>query len=255
MDHSVDCLTYAPQGWATELPPESGSEKARVKFLASERRVCDSLIRRIQDGQPLLIEPNEKDSASDTQINYLTYVYVLSLAAHDKQSLKILDYGGSLADYYWIGKALCPGFELEYHCKELPIVAEEGRKVSPTVIWHTDDDCLDERYDVVMSSGCLPYLLNWDAFLRQAASAVRGYLFLSQIPTVERAPSYLAVQRAHGMTMFYQVFNKADVLTTVQSTGLHLIREFVMCQHPPVVNAPEQPAFRGWLFRRDAGTT
>ena len=34
-----------------------------------------------------------------------------------------------MGDYYWLGPALVPGVDLDYHCKELPQVAEAGRLI------------------------------------------------------------------------------------------------------------------------------
>ena len=48
----------------------------------------------------------------------------------------------NLGDHYWLGKALVPGVDLDYHCKELPRVAEAGRQLTPAVTWHSDDACL-----------------------------------------------------------------------------------------------------------------
>ena len=130
-------------------------------------------------------------------------------------------------------------------------MAEEGRKLSPNVNWHIDDACLSQSYDMVMFSGSLQVLENWDFLLRRATSAVRSYLFLlSQVSTVERVPSYVAVQRHRGVTMLHQQLKRARFLAIVQNTGLRLVGEFAMGEHPRIVNAPEQPSIRGWLFQR-----
>jgi hypothetical protein len=52
----------------------------------------------------------------------MIYAYVLALAAHRKQALKVLDYGGNLGDYYWIGKFLLPDVELQHHLSHIPQV-------------------------------------------------------------------------------------------------------------------------------------
>ena len=244
-DNSVDCLTYAPKGWATRLPTNSRSQKHWDRFIAQERRECKDLIARLQNDQAVLTLDRRE------HLNYLPFGYVLALAARQKQTLKILDYGGNLGNYYWVGKALLPGVHLEYHSKELPAVAEEGRKLSPPVIWHTSDDCLDQHYDVVMFSASLQYIPDWPDLLRRAAAAARTYLFLSEIATVEHVPGYVALQRYRRVLMLHQQINRSELLGTVQSTGLRLDREFLMAEHPRIRNAPEQPSFRGWLFQRD----
>jgi putative methyltransferase (TIGR04325 family) len=253
---SSDCLTYAPQGWATKLPNEPTADNVWAKYMARELQKHEGLIRRAQNAEPLLIDPKDyvnRPTAFASYMIYMTYAYVLTLAAHEKRALKVLDYGGGLGDYYWFGKAMLPGIELEYHCMELPAVVEEVRKVSPAVIWHTDDACLGQQYDMVMLNSSLQYIQDWQGLLRRAAAAVRIHLFLSRAPTVERVPGYVAVQRVGDASVLCQQHNRADVLGTVQDAGLRLVREFLMGEHPWIRNAPEQPSVRGWLFQRDAG--
>jgi putative methyltransferase (TIGR04325 family) len=251
---STDDLTYAPSGWETKLPP-GGDGYSFSGLIARERREREPLIRRLQDGRPTLVDTTPEDASLRSIIldhhAYMTYAYVLALAAHRKQALRVLDYGGNLGDYYWIGKCLLPDVELEYHCKELPAVAEEGRKLSPQITWHVDDSCFKEEYDLVMFSASLQYVKDWHALLRRAAAAVRGYLFLASISTVERVPTFVAIQRRGGAVMLHQQLNRADVVRTAESSGrLRLVREFLLGEHTHIANAPEQPLNRGWLFER-----
>lgn len=245
MVRSVDCLTYAPQGWATKLPADAKSQEYWTRFMTQERLACETLIARLHAGEPVLTFD------SGEHLNYVTFGYVLALAGRQKQMLTVLDYGGNLGDYYWVGKALLPGVDLEYHCKELPAVAEEGRQITPAVIWHTDDACLAQPHDLIMFSASLQYLPDWQDILRRAARTAGSYLFLSQVPTVGQVQGYVAVQRLRGTHSLHHLLNKSEIVGTVESTGLRLVREFAMGEHPPVENAPEQPAFFGWLFQRD----
>lgn len=257
MVRSCDCMTYAPQGWATKLPNDSSTEDVWAKYMAQQREECESLICRFKSDQPLLIDPKDyvdRPTCAKASMLYMTYACALALAAHQKRAFKVLDYGSGVGDYYWFRKAMLPGVELEYHCKDLPAVVEEVRKVSSAVIWHTEDGCLGQQYDMVMFNTSLQYIQGWQSFLRRAAAAVRIYLYLSQVPTVERVPGYVAVQRMGGASVLHQQFNRAEILGTVQGAGLRLVREFLMGEHPWIRNAPEQPTVRGWLFQRDAGT-
>jgi putative methyltransferase (TIGR04325 family) len=257
LDKSIDCLTYAPDGWATERPEESGIEDAwgRILTRTQEAEGRGRRIRWFQKNQPLLIAPEGKGpdqiGVGLDCIGYMTYAYVLALVARQKQAVKILDYGGALGEHYWLSRGMLPEVALEYHVNELPAVAEAGRELSPQIIWHTDDSCLDQRYDLVMFSSSLQYIKGWQDLLRRAAQAVGAYLFLTEISTVEHVSSYVAVQRTRGVALLHQQLNRADVLGTVHGTGLRLIREFLMGEHPPIANAPEQPSYRGWLFQRE----
>ena len=242
---SVDHFAFAPQGWNTPLSAGSGSEAYWSSVVAPERALCE-LIARVRAGQPAL-------TADDEMMNYVTFGYVLALAARHKDRLTVIDYGGSVGEYYWIGKALVAGVELEYHCKELPAVAEAGRRLTPEVIWHTDDACLTASYDLVMFFSSLQYLRDWQDILHRAAQAGRHYLFLS-VPSVRAVPTYVITQRSGGVTTLQHLFNRSEIIDIVQRAGLRLVREVAMGPHPPVAKAPEQPMQVGLLFQRSTAS-
>jgi len=230
-----------------------GYESAAV--IARERDNWKSLIQILQNGhQPLVTKGTGKP---DTQRMtgehnaYMTFGYVLALAAQRKSAVKILDYGGELGHYYFIGKALLPEVALEYHCKELPEMAKAGRKVSPSIIWHTDDSCFEQHYDLIIFSGSLQYIRNWQEVLHRASRAAREYVYLMYVPVVEFVPSYVALQSLDGAQMIHRQFNKSELLSTIGSAGLRIIREFWVEDHPSITNAPEQPSHYGCLLKRD----
>lgn len=240
---TVDHYAYAPEGWDTPLPAGGGNEAYWGAFIARERESCRALIARARANHPVLPPDGET-------LKYLAFGYALALAARRKDGISLIDYGGNLGEYYWIGKALVPGVALEFHCKELPAIAAAGREVTPEAIWHTDDTCLAGSYDVVMFSGSLQYLPDWKAVLHGAATATRSYLLLSDIPSVREVPTYMITQRSGGVTNLQYLLNRSEIIDIVQNAGLRLLREFTMSSHPPVANAPEQPMSTGWLFGR-----
>ena len=242
---STTLLEYAPQGWATPLPGDSNSDDFWAAFIAQERAFCEALIARVHAGEPLLFPDGNENS------KYTVFGYVLALAARQQQRLSVLDYGGNVGDYYWLGRALLPDVHLDYHCRELPSVAAAGRLISPDVTWHTDDACLDARHDLVMFSSSIQCLPDWQHILQRAGQSARFYLLLSDVPTVRDVPTYVATHRTGGHTALQMVVNRSDILDTAERPDLRLVREFPMGAHPPIVNAPEQPTCTGWLFRRD----
>ncbi len=244
-------LTFMAEG--QEPPPhsrESGYDSLRL--IALERRERGPLIRRLSRGLPLTIEPTVTDDPRDLLNSYMTFGYVLALAARRKDSLRILDYGGCLGEYYWIGRTLLPNVELDYHCKELPAMADEGAKLNPAVVWHRDDSCLFGSYDLVMFSGSLQYLTDWRYTLGRAADCTGAYLFLANIPALFRSPTYLALQRLENTSLFPWQLNREEVFEFARDKGLFLASEFDMGEHPLIARAPEQPVYRGWLFGRGA---
>jgi len=242
---SVDHHEYAPHGWsAASLPPGSDGEAYWNPFLEYERQFVQALIPRVRAGDPILF-PGRRDEA-----RHIYYAYVLALASQGRQRLAVLDYGGHLGADYWLGKALVPGVELSYVCKELPAIAAAGRDINDAVTFAADDSCLAQSYDLVMFSGSLQCVRDWRGTLDRAAAATRGYLFLSDIPAVRSVATFVATQRSRGQTILLHHFNRDELVAAVEAGGLRLVREFSPGEYPRVAGAPEQPRYGAWLFAR-----
>ena len=241
---STTLLEYAPNGWLTPLPEGTGGDEFWRSFLTLEQANCEALIARIDAREPMLY------ADGDENLKYAVFGYVLALASRNQQQITVLDYGGNVGDYYWLGRELVPGVKLDYHCKELPRVAEVGRRVSPDVTWHTDDGCFKRSFDLVMFSSSIQCLPNWQDVLVRAGKSTVGYLLLSDVPTVRERESYVATHRSAGQTHLQVQVNRAELIAAAEGAGLRLVREFAMGAHPLIVNAPEQPACVGWLFQR-----
>lgn len=131
-------------------------------------------------------------------------------------------------------------------------MAETGKLLNPEVHWYKDESCLEKCYDLVMISGSLQYMEDWEEALRRICRVAKEYFFLARIPVVEKGASFVMIERYYTeMTNLNQVLNQDALLQVVESTGLRLIREFVA--YPPKVrNAPEVVELRSWLFKRDS---
>jgi putative methyltransferase (TIGR04325 family) len=246
-------LVYAPAGWDTPLPthgPVTGWNAGSV--ITAETAKWHAFCALADGTGPLGFSHEHTDLTATRHVPFhnihVTYGYVLALAARGKSKVSVLDYGGGLGHYYRLGRALLPQVELEFCCKEMPAMAEAGKALNPEVRWCSDDSCLAEQFDLVMINGSLQYMRDWQHFLRKAAGAAREYLFLTRVPVVETAPSFVAVQEAYGTRMLHGQFNKAELLRVVEETGLQLVRELVVGDRPVIANAPEQCELRGWLF-------
>jgi putative methyltransferase (TIGR04325 family) len=240
---SPDHYAYAPGGWDTPLPDGARSEDYWTAFIAQGSAACQDAMARVKNRQPALRD-------SEYEFKHVVFAYALALSSHEKERTTVLDYGGSLGDYLWHGKALVPGIDLEYHCKELPAIAAAGRQVNPEVIWHTDDTCLLQSYDLIMFSSSLEYVRDWKQVVGSAAHVARRYLFLSDVPTVRHVPAFVGTERRGNVTNLHWQLNGRELVETVEATGLRLVREFPMGPYPRVALAPEQPTSVGWLFRR-----
>ncbi len=249
----ADRLTFAPLGWRTPLPAALSMDSP--EFIAQEIAAWQRSASQPLGSAPFLFQGSEWRGSEAQKIaehnQWVSYAYVLAMAARHRQALKVLDYGGHFGYFYRIARAALPGVAFDYHCKELPGMAVEGRRLYPEVAWHTDDSCLDARYDLVIMSAVLQYIPEWRALVRRASRSACDSLFITFVSTVRGVPGYVAVQRIRGAVAHSQVLNRDELLATVAAEGLAVFREFVDYEHPRIEHAPEQPVFSGWLFRRD----
>ena len=89
--------------------------------------------------------------------------------------------------------------------------------------------------------------------MKRLAVLTRSYLFITRLPIVEQSKSFVVIQRPYacGYETEYPgwFLNRGELLTYTEQIGLHLQREFLIQERPHVPNAPEQAAYRGFLFR------
>lgn len=236
-------LEYLPGGWDSAPPPEFGENgwnaDSTVTGTARERAQFE---RGLANGAPFGI-------AHEHNL-HVSFAYVLALVARGKLSLSVLDWGAGLGQYYHIARAALPDVDIDYHCKEVPVLAKAGEQHAAGAIWHADDSCLPASYDLVFASGSPQYAKDWKGLLEKLAAASREYLFLTRIPVVSNAPNFSVLQRVYGSKMVFWVFNQSEFVEVVRRQGFELIREFLVQDWPPVHGAPEQCELRGWLFRR-----
>ena len=247
-------LVYAPNGWKTKLSNGKIIGWNAPSVVNSQRVEWEAFINNLKRTGHLGFNYGHTDLSENRNVSFhnahITYGYVLVLAAHLKKCISILDYGGGLGHYYQIAKTLLPDVVFEFHCKEVPSIAEAGKLLNPEILWHIDDTCLERTYDLVMIDGSLQYMENWEEVLQKVSTAVGGYLLLTSVPVVENADSFVAIQKAYDTRMLHWQFNKHALLQVIRNTGLSLMREFVIGEHPYIKNAPEQCEMCGWLFKR-----
>ena len=182
-----------------------------------------------------------------------TFGYVVARAAHDRDRLSLLDWGGGPGHYAVLARALVPEVELDYHSRDLPRLARLGRELLPDGTFHDDDGCLDRTYDLVVASDSLHYSEDFAALLAALARAASPWLFVGLVPVVGSAPSYVVQQRPepYGYDTEYLgwVINRDELLATAAAAGLRLEREFLAPGTIDPPGAPEPAVHRSFLFR------
>ena len=244
-------LRYAPDGWQTRL--DSGSKGWNAEnVIAEEKAKWGAFLANLEGAGPLGFSHESDDLSETRNVSFhnihLTFAYVLALASRGKPSMSVLDWGGGLGHYFRIAKAVLPGVPVDYHIKEVPMMAATGRQLNPDVHWHENDACLGRTYDLVMMNGSLQYIPEWKETLLRMAGATDGYFFLTRLPVVEKSSSYVAVQKAYGIKLLHQQLNRREVLDAAEGAGLRLLREFIIGDRPVIPGAPAPCELKGWLF-------
>ena len=242
---------YIPEGWLYPLAESQGWAAEGIRSV--QRAKWPRFAAAVVSNGPLGVSHEALDPAAQDVLQHnaaASFGYVLALTAWQKKRLRILDWGGGLGHFYLLARALHPQLELEYHCKDLPLLADEGRTLLPEVHFHTDDECLREQYDLIVVSGALQYVRAWKQFVPRLAQAAAPHLYVALTPTVEHCASFVFIQRPpmYGTAYLGWCFNRSEIQAECAASGLSLVREFLYGYRPVIAWAPEQNEYRGFLF-------
>ena len=249
---------YVPEGWARARDDLRGwNEKSVLEAYRSKL----SAYRETLDGTgPLAFSSSAALDLGTPNVNdqntTLVFAYALLLSSHGRERVSVLDWGGGLGYYSYVARALLPDtVELDYHCKDMPVICEYGRQALPEItFWDNDDDCFARQYDFVLASSSLQYSEQWQTTLARLARSSTDALFLTRMPMIVEHPSFVVLQRAHHYRFDSEylswVFNKGELFRSASDAGMELVREFVQGYQPDVVGAPEQDETWAYLFRR-----
>ena len=252
---------YCPDGWRTVDPLIKGWNAEGV--VSAQLRSWPAYLEVLKGVGPLGVShtdlvPNGHSPSFHNTI--MSFAYVLGLSARTKDRISILDWGGGLGHYGPLSRALLPEVAIDYFCKDLPLICRAGREALPDATFFERDEQLDGKsFDLVLSSSSLHYSEDWRDVAGRLATAASGHLYITRLPIVDRAGSFVVVQRPYGCgydTEYLGWFlNRGELLDLMAGLNLELLREFLIDEHPDVPNAPEQAHYRGFLFRSRAGAS
>ena len=249
---------YVPEGFAR---PAKGWDVQAISDAYREK--WPSYLAAIEGTKPLGVNHEmprgvaigwEDLNAHNTLVSY---AYVLALAAAGRERISVLDWGGGIGHYLPLSRAVLPGAAIDYHCKDVTVLAEHGRELFAHATFYDDDSCLEREYDLVFASASLQYAPDWQATLAGLAGATAGLLYVTRAPVALQAPSFVVLQRAYdyGYDTEYLgwVFNRDELLAVAAGAGATLLREFLVSAQISAAGAPEAPVgHRGFLFAKPA---
>ena len=184
----------------------------------------------------------------------VSFAYVLARAAHDREAISVLDWGGGLGHYAALAQAVMPEVRFDWHCREVPSVVHAGQGANPDVTFHADDSCLERTYDLVVASSSLQYEPDWASLLLRLGTAAARFLLVTRVPIALDASSFVVLQRAagygYGTEYLGWVVSRDELLAEAAAVGLELDRELLLDAWLSAQGAPEDPiGHRGFLFR------
>lgn len=246
-----------PEGWAyaARQPESRGWDDASI--LRTQMLKWPEFLRLSQGNGPLGIAHEamrltQEDLGAHNTV--MAFGYVLALAAQGRPRLSLLDWGGGIGHYYVLARALLPETPIDYECRDLPRLVAHGASLFPEQRFRPATEPLEGVYDLVMASSSLHYSEDWRQTLADLARVTGEYLFITRLPTVRDADSYVYIQRPHayGYRTEYLgwCLNRKEFLAAAEALGLVLQREFIQSERPTIRNAPGPYLCQGFLFRR-----
>lgn len=249
---------YAVQGWQTAEndPAIKGWDQASI--LEANQSRWSAFLDSISGTNPFGISPEATESSPEDHLPFhnmmMSFAYALSLTAATTRHISMLDWGGGIGHYYALAQRLRPDLTVDYSCKDFEQFANFGQSLFPESHFYANDEWKNHSYDLVCASGSLHYSQNWQDDFKALASVTKGYFYLARLPMVRDVPSYVMIQRPYqyGYDTEYLgwCLNRNDVLKCADECELTLVREFVIEMPPVIKNAPEQPSYWGFLFRK-----
>jgi putative methyltransferase (TIGR04325 family) len=245
---------YVVDGWPLPDPQDPGWNDESVVVTQTAKW---EEYRRLTGGiGPLAIAHEAATMSNDIPAvhnDVMAFGYVLARTAHMREQISILDWGGGLGHFRPLAQALMPEVHIDYHCKDVPQLVRKGRELFPDAhFYDTEDEAFARDYDLVMASNSLQYSRDWFSVLPKMAAAARQFLYVTNLPLVRRAPSFVVLQRPHryGYCTEYPCWflNREAFLQGVGAGGMVQLREFLTDTHVVVPRAPEQVKFCGFLF-------
>ena len=164
-----------------------------------------------------------------------------------RQSIRVLDFGGGGADYFYQFQKFAPHFNLDWTVLETPSLAEAMQRElgqgQTNLRWVDSFEKLSESYDVVLCSSVLQYLENPFEVLAELVKKSQ-FLIINRIPLVETGEHFVAVQRIligrkRGSYPAH-FFSESRFLNDLSQYGSIPMR-WMVPEDQPVINWKTQP--------------
>ena len=253
---------FVPEGWARQQGDSRIKGWAVDAIVAANRAAWPSFLEALNSDEPLAVTPEAPPGTAPTWRRRMRCSRCLrrGIGGARAGGLSILDWGGAIGQHALVARRMVPDVDFDYHSVDTPGLSALGRELNSGVTFYnsTSEAFFRRTYDFVMASGALQYVADWRATLARLAASTGTYLYLARLPTIERVPSYVMVQRpyAFGYDTEYLSWcvNRDELFEAATSAGLTVFREFLGSNSIQITGAPEQCRFRSFLFHKSTKT-
>ncbi|HNX90686.1 MAG TPA: hypothetical protein PKY78_00280 [Candidatus Omnitrophota bacterium] len=248
---------YIPEGWSYVAKPGAMDGWNEKSILEVYKKEWPKYLSMTSSTAPLYSNPAAPYSSDiNTRVKghnvIMSFAYSVLTAAGGKKSLSLFDWGGGIGFYSLFAKAILPGVDIQYSCRDMDVFVKHANENTPNALFYSDDSWIKNKYDFVMASASVQYKTEWKELLRDLVSVASGYVYIAQLPVVPKEKSFVFIQRPYkyGYNTEYLgwCLNKKEFLSCAKDLGLELVREFTYGYELPILNAPEQNEYSGFLF-------
>lgn len=134
----------------------------------------------------------------------------------------LLERGGLLRDRLYVGA--------DVDWRLLAFFQKEARPAGPLVTIPTQGDLpfRSSSFDVVLASGVLQYVPNWQSCLAELARICAGHVIAARVPVIDLTESLIARQiveyEAATSVTYLNLFSKAELADTLASSGFSVTK-------------------------------
>jgi putative methyltransferase (TIGR04325 family) len=184
-------------------------------------------------------------------------IATLLRAAHARNSLHVVDFGGALGSSYfqclpWLSHLI----NIDWCVVEQPHfveagnhkVARDGLRFAPTIA-----AARITPPDVMLFSGVLQYLGSYEQILDEALASAPRYLVLDRTPTIAGTRDLIRIQRQSTRSLAassypIRLFSEASLMQ-IAKRSYHLLSRFDAVD-APMGGVGSKVTFRGYIFER-----
>ncbi len=174
---------YIPNGWISEKVNQKIKGWNENSILEVYKKNWPSFIHNVEKNRPFGLWP-ESNSTEFFDLVYhntlLIFAYCITVSSQKKTSVRMLDWEVGLGIMASFAKSLLPNIAIDYHCKDVPVLANYGQILFPEAKFFCDESYIFNQFDFILASASLHYVEDWKRILDTFVECSNGYILLTE---------------------------------------------------------------------------